>query len=351
MNGDESLPNLSGIIHNPATVAVIGLDFVKALEATRDRLVPMGLPGMGGYFGPLLPGDLVSVIAKSHNGKSLFLRDWAHRLGNYLEARGRDELIVWVDTETPVDHLALGQLATAANTGVPQIVYEGAYDLGALLTAAKSVGRGRIVYIATKLGEDDQEVTLTNIMNALRLMTTGAWDGKKHKLAAIFVDYLQALPFDPAVKRQRDMDSQRRIQVSNDVNTCRRMGATFNCPVILAVQAKQDDEWALKTRTSKEEYAKGIQGNISVAGFWAGQETGNIGQRSDRIIGLGMPKTEHPIGTRLLYKDQYIDVTDGLMVVQVHKQRMEGLASGSAFFYEIDHAAPAGEKFALVYGE
>jgi RNase P/RNase MRP subunit p30 len=67
----------------------------------------------------------------------------------------------------------------------------------------------------------------------------GGRDGSKSKPAAIFVDYLQALPIDPEI-RQAMIKDQRRLQVRQDVYRLRQAAVQFDCPIILASQAKQN---------------------------------------------------------------------------------------------------------------
>lgn len=347
---DKQRERLGKIIHTPAEASAVGARYLQFIDENRDRLVPVLLPGMDGYFGPVLPGEIVMVQAQSHNGKTSFMDAWAHRLVKYLDERGREEIVIWVDTETPMDHIALAQMAERAGETLPHVVYQGGYDPKAMLAAAREISQGKIFSIASTLGQDDiDEITLTNIVNSLKLLTNGGFDGTKHQIAAIFIDYLQALPFDPAVKRHKNLDDQRRIQVSNDVNMCRRMGSMFNAPVIMGVQAKQELKGRLKSKASKFDIADGIETVLEIPGFFDGQETSNIGQRADRVISLSMPKLQFDRGTKWKYRDHVWTVSDSLMVVQVHKQRLKGLASGDVFIYEMDYDAVSGDNMALLW--
>lgn len=347
---DEGISKTGRIIHTPAEASAVGARYLDFIERNRDRLCPILLPGMDDYFGAVLPGEIVMVQAQSHNYKTGFMKSWAHRFANYLIERGRDEIVIWIDTETPMDHIALSQMARLAGETLPNIIYRGGYDPKQMLMAAREISKGKLFNIASTLGVDDvEDITLTNINNAMKMLVNGTFDGTKHKIAAIFIDYLQALPFDPAIKRQKDIDSQRRLQVSQDVNTCRRMGSMYNAPVILGVQAKQIMTGRLRTRATKYDKAEGLETELEIPGFFDGQETSNIGQRADRILSLAMPKQQYSRGTQWTYRDHIWTVDDGLLVVQVHKQRLEGLASGDVFIYQIDHDAPSGDNMTFLW--
>lgn len=328
------------IIHTPAQVGQIGINYLDQIAHSRDRLAPILMPGLDAYFGPLLPGELCVVQAQTHHGKSLFMRSWANRIASYYASRGRPDVIPWIDTETPIDHLAMNQLASLSGSNMPEVVYGGrTIDLVALTRAATEIAKTPVFPIATRVGDGrEDEIHLSNIQNALRLLMTGKVDGVEHQIGAVFIDYLQALPYDPTVRKQRDIEGQRRLQVSRDVEVSRRTGSMCNAPVILGVQAKQ----TLDVRS----------GDLPIPGMYDGQETANIAQRADRIISLFMPGKRYPKGTPIEFANERFIVTPGLMFVRVLKQRLLGLPSGATFAYEIQWGAKSEkERFSLLWAE
>jgi len=315
------------LIITPAESASLGINFIESLYAQRDRLMPLLLPGMDKYFMPLLPGELVAVVARTHNGKSWFMNQWSRRMIQHLRARGRDEVIVWVDTEMTADSLGTSAIARGAGLRMTDVLYgKSGLDMVALMNAARQVAEVPLYTIATRLGSKDggAEVHLTNIQNGIRDLTKGQIDGRQHKVAAIFVDYLQALPIDPTVKKST-VESQRRLQVSRDVDRLRSMGSMFGCPVIVGVQAKQE------LAPTEAQRALGLPT------IYDGQETANIAQRPDRILSLSVAARNFSRGQAISYHGFNDAVRDGLMFVGVWKQRaaFDALPAGHVFAYEM----------------
>ena len=314
-------------IVTPAELGVLGVQAVQRLHDNRERLMPMGLPGMENYFVPLEPGSLTIVQAQTHNGKSWFMNRWMRRMIKYLQSRNRDEVIVWVDTEVSADYLAMNRVSAESGIGYREIVYKQGLDMKALLRAAAAVAGVPLYTIATRLGRDGSEIHLTNIRKGLDMLEKGQVDGTPRKIAAVFIDYLQSLPLDPVVRKERDIDKQRRLQVSRDVDTCRVIGSQFDCSVILGVQAKQTPEMTAMWKA------------LHLPSMYDGQETANIAQRADRIISLSVAARNFPLGTNLEYRNEQITVVENLMFVGVLKQRGDGFPAGHVFAYMLDNNA------------
>lgn len=328
------------IILTPAEYATLGAETAKNLNARRDRLAPILLPGLDDYFHPLEPGTLTVVQAQTHNGKSLFMKLWKHRLMHHIMARDPDDVIVWVDTETPANYLALNQVASGAGMTYREIINKRGLDTAALFRSATKVSEQPVFTIASRLGEaNEDEIHLTNIRKGIDMLVRGEIDGRKRRVAAIFIDYLQELPIDPVVAKERDMDKQRRLQVKRDVNVCRQMGARFDCPIILGVQAKQTPA---PTEMMRE---------LAIPGSaYDGEETAGIGQRADRIIALSVPERTFGRGKVLNYHGKNLKVEPGLLLVAVLKQRGFDNA-GAVFAYQITSGSDLSQSLAHVWSE
>jgi replicative DNA helicase len=316
-------------IISPTELGTMGVETINALNESRHRLMPLLLPGLDDYFVPVAPGDLTIIQAQTHNGKSWFMRRWAERMVAHLKRMKRDEVIVWVDTETPANYLAMTHVSRLANIPYREIVTANGLDAAKLMRAAMGVAETPIYTVATRLGNDGSEIHLSNIYRALNMLVDGKVDGQKHRVAAVFIDYLQSLPYDPVVAKQQDLDKQRRLQVARDVNTCRVMGSRFSCPIILGVQAKQTPE---PTQMYK---SLGVPG-----GVYDGQETANIGQRTDRLLALAVAARNFGVGQVVEYHGKSMPVRENQMFVYVAKQRGEGFPAGGMFAYEMDSKAP-----------
>lgn len=320
--------NNDRIIISPAESFTLGQQFLQHVRDNRDRMVPLLLPGLDGYFAPMLPGELAVVIAQTHNGKSLFMSQWAQRILSHLKASGRDdEAVIWVDTEMPADYLAAGQISRETGIGYTDVVYSPhGLDMGLLMKAATRIASVPLYTVATRLGSKDggAEVHLTNIRNGIRMLASGGVDGTKRRIAAIFVDYLQSLPIDPTV-RKSPADQQRRLQVGRDVDLLRQMGSMFSCPVIVGVQAKQTLGMSEMTKA------------LALPQIYDGMETANIAQRPDRIISLAVAARNFTVGQVLTWQGHDIVVTKDLLLTAVLKQRAFGgyLPAGDVFAYRM----------------
>jgi hypothetical protein len=332
------------IIITPAEAGAMGVGFVQRVHEARDRLLPISLPGeISHYFAPLLPGELVMVVAQTHNGKSLFMRLWAERMMAHLKANGRgDEAIVWVDTEQPAEYVATGQVAARAQLTYSDVMGNGGLDPAKLVVASNAIADTPFYIVATRLGSKGGggEVHLTNIKSALAILRDGKLDGTPRKIAAVFVDYLQSLPIDPTVRRA-DIDSQRRLQVARDVDTLRAMGARLDCPVIVGVQAKQTLS------------ASPLEKAFRLPSIYDGQETANIAQRPDRIISLSVASRHFTDGEIIEYKNNRFQVRPGLMFLSILKQRaiVGYLPAGHVFAFEIQDTTDPMAALAHVWSE
>ena len=329
------------LVITPAELGTIGVQAVQALHDSRDRLMPLLLPGMDGYFMPLEPGSLTIVQAQTSNGKSWFMRRWLERMVKHLQWHGRDEILVWIDTEITADYLAMSNVMRQANVPYSQIVSaNGGIHMQSLMKAAASIAGIPVYTIATRLGSKTggDEVHLSNIRKGLLMLQDGRVDGQQHRIAGIFIDYLQSLPIDPAVRKSL-MENQRRLQVAWDVDQCRVMSAQFDALVILGVQSKQSLD---PTEASRA---------LGLPGMYDGQETANIAQRADRVLSLSVAPRSFGKGQALSYHGQSFTVADGLLFVRVLKQRGEDMPSGAVFAYQMQKASDPMDALVNLWSE
>ena len=277
---------------------------------------------MSDYFAPLLPGELCFVIAQTHNYKTGVINAWESFQVNNMSS-DRNEVIIHVDLETPVEHLAIREAGKILNISANDIMQGRVKDMDALKRAALKVGNSPVYRIGASLGRKDvsfNDLYLSNIEGAIEYIIDGVHDNQV-KVAAIYLDYLQALPYDPEIKRS-PAEHQRRLQVRSDVYRLRGMGTKLECPAITGVQARQTLQHAPHR-------------NFLVPGKYDGKETSDIAERADRVISLWMPKETHMVNTAIEYRNLHFIVTPELLWVKVCKQR-GGLPSGQSFPCTID---------------
>lgn len=312
-------------VYTPPEASTYGVERIQLMEQQRHRAMPIDIPEVGQYLAPLMPGEICAVVAQSSNGKSTFMNIWEHQLASYLKRQGRtNEVIFHIDAETTIEGLAIQEIARYSSHTVADLSRGNVRDWSEVFQAAARIADIDIYRIGGSLGRDAMpDLYLSNIYRAIDFANRGELTGESLQPAAIFVDYLQALPIDPEVKQgSPEMKNQRRLQVREDVYRLRRMAAHFQCPVVVGVQAKQE--------------LSGAPGaNMLIPGLYDGEETSSIAQRFDRIVSLWMPKMTHTIGQSLKHGDIRFDVTEDLMWVKVVKQR-GGLPSGRAWPCAVD---------------
>jgi hypothetical protein len=300
----------STAIYTPAEVSTYAKDQIEWMHNNQHRAIQFFIPGISDYFAPLLPGQVCAVIAQTSNYKSGFLHAWERAVAEQLTREGRtDEVVVHVSVEESVEEQAFLLFSQEIGEDAGDIARGTVQDWGRLQQAAIRIGSIPIYRIGDSLAraEDFPKLHLSNMLKSIKYLQDNLLD-RKLKIAALFFDYLQAFPFDDEHKVMGDKDNQRRLQVRQDIYRLRYAAAYFNCPAIVAVQAKQHLDGAPSQ-------------NFYVPGQYDGEESASIAQRCDRIMSLWMPKQTHSLGTVVDYKNISFTVEENLLWLKVCKQR------------------------------
>jgi hypothetical protein len=310
-------------VYTPPEVSQYGLAAVKNIKANQHRALSIGMAEIRDYYAPLMPGQLSAVIAQTSNYKSGFLHFLEKVAAAQLIAQGRtDEVLVHISVEEIIEEQSFLLLSRESGERAGKLARGQVQDWSRLQEAAIRVGTIPIYRIGESLAraEDFPHLTITNMIRSIMALAKGEVTGKKMKIAGLFFDYLQAFPLDTEVK-QAQMDKQRRLQVRQDIYRLRQIAAHFKCPVWVAVQAKQT--------------LSGSSGQFMMPGIYDGEESSAIGQRSDRIVQLWMPKMNHPVGSIVRHNGASFLVKDDLIFLKVGKQR-GNLPSGKTWECKID---------------
>lgn len=311
-------------VYTPQQVSAYGVQAIEAMRKNKARSVGLPIPLIGSYFANMISGQICAVQAQTSNGKTLFMRMWQDLLANQLmQERRDDEVIISVSVEESIEEQAFMELARYSGEDAGLLARGEVQDWTKLNKAAVTVGTIPIYRIGDSLARADDMplLYLSNIYRSMKYMVDELM-GRKLIVAAVFVDYIQALPIDPEIK-SAVRDQQRRLQVRSDVYRLRQMARYFDCPVIFGCQAKQN--------------LQGAPGpNMLIPGNYDGEETSAIGQRADRIISIWMPKQTHTLGSTLDHKNINFTVAEDMMWVKVGKQR-GGYPAGRSWMCRIDY--------------
>lgn len=312
-------------VYTPPEVSKYGLEAIEAVKENERRGLDIGIAGIRDYFAPVRPGQLAAVIAQTSHYKSGFLHFIEKVAARQLEKQGRsDEVLVHISVEENIEEQAYLLLARELGESAGQLARGQIQDWSLLTKAAVRVGTIPIYRIGESLAraEDFPHLTISNMIRSIQALADGGVTGQELKIAGLFFDYLQAFPFDLEVQKSQ-MDKQRRLQVRQDIYRLRQAAAYFNCPVWVAVQAKQS--------------LAGASGKFMMPGIYDGEESSAIGQRADRIVQLWMPKMTHTVGSFIDHNGQQFQVTEDLLFLKVGKQK-PGLPSGKTWKCHIDFA-------------
>lgn len=312
-------------VYAPPEVSKLGLEQIKKMREYKSRGAKFAVNGMQQYFAPVLPGQLVGIIAQTSNYKSGFMHFWERQLANQLVEEQRfDEAIIHVSVEEVIEEQSYLYLARESGEEAGSLARGDVQDWSRLEAAALRVAGIPIYRVGDSLARADEmpELYLSNMTRAIEKLVDGEVTGSKIRPAALFFDYLQAFPYDPEVRRAEKKD-QRRLQVREDIYRLRMAASYFNCPVIVGVQAKQELDGAPSA-------------DFQMPGIYDGEESSSIAQRCDRVITLWMPKQTHAVGTLISHKGIEFVVSENLLWVKVAKQR-GGLPAGQSFKCEINY--------------
>jgi replicative DNA helicase len=303
-------------IYTPQEVALYGRLAVENMASQKSRGLVVNIASLKDYFAPLLPGQVCAVIAQTSHYKSGLLHFIEHEAAVQLQNENRiDEILVHVSVEEGVEEQSFLEFARETGDDPGKIARGEIQDWSKLYQAVVKVGSIPIFRIGESLAraEESPNLYMSNMIRAIRHLAENMLT--KFKIAGLFFDYLQAFPIDPEHKSAERMD-QRRLQVRSDIYRLRQAANYFNCPVFVAVQAKQQLD--------------GANPPIMLPGVYDGEESSSIAQRCDRVLSLWMPARTHTIGETISARGMNFTVDPNLLFIKVAKQR-GGLPAGRVF--------------------
>ena len=322
------------VVWMPPEFASAGMDAIREAGEQGSLALDINIPKLSAYFAPTRPGTLCGIQGQTSHGKSLFLHYIEHRYALQLAAEKRDQFIVHVSVEEPIEDMAMLALARYSGQPLGDLLRGKVRDQSGLDSTAIVVAGTPIVYLGESADPAKRRPDAKVLDNGMTLpQILGAVDriGQKlgKRLASLSIDYLQALPIDRATAQADDYGGQRRLQVRSDVYSLRRAATFFGCTVWVAIQSKQE------LRGVK--YDKMVPMSL-IPGMYDGEETAAIAQRLDRYLSLWMPSKSYNVGTSVTMdagSNGILIVEENDMVVKVLKQR-GGLPSGRTFRFKLD---------------
>jgi replicative DNA helicase len=215
---------------------------------------------------PLMPGELMGIVARPGHAKTGFMVRWARERSKYLRAQKIDNrVIVYITLEQSIEELNAFNLAADRRLSITSMAKGQITDEEWKTCLEESIGRRFLplwnIGYSTITDKKQIRVDMDAICGAMELIKTE--HGKVIDL--VCVDYLQRLPFDRAESKT--------VGVSDNVDALKTMALRMKCPVVVGVQARREVDELKEQIPSMDD----------------GQWTSNIEQTCDRVISLVRP--------------------------------------------------------------
>lgn len=295
-------------VKTPREVAISTLNLIQDRMLSGAAGLDTGIATLDNMLMPVMPGELVVVMARTGNFKTGFLRCWYGEVVRQLqpprETGAPAEVVAYVSWEMAQEEIGLYDLVGGTGIDAKQ-AWQGKCsdsELALLAEGANRRERMPVWLLGHSIASPNigPTMTMAAVRDGLKAMEE-RWN--KHP-AVIFLDHLQEVAHEPG-----EMGADYRMLVLKDVEGAKQLARDMNAPVILAVQAGRQCD----TRDFK------------VPQIGDAQECSRIEQAADKVIALWMPKTTEPLGQPV--PGIGLACTPNLLVVGIRKQRM-GPAGG-----------------------
>lgn len=314
--------NYKSAIFTPQETADASLKHIEYMKRTKGKALALPIPDVGDYFQPLRPGQMAGVLAQTSHYKSSFMRMIERRTAT-MHKGSTKKVIFHISTEEDIEELGIHELAIYTKESAEAIATGKMKDWDKLTKYAVSelgtIPIFRVGLSLTRETWDYEDMHLTNIFRAVE-------ESRREldlDIIGIFIDYLQALPFDPNIAKLSGRDTQRRLQVRSDVYRIRKASKFFKTPIFVGIQANKMLSGA-------------VSSTMLIPGQYDGMESSDIAQRFDRIISLWLPKQSFPVGKIISFGNGRFVVEEDLLFIRVVKQR-GNLPAGKIFPCRVDY--------------
>ena len=296
-NNDRAKPE--NVVFSPQQASVLA---VKSIEIRRDAKnsgIKSGIVDLDATLLPMRTGELISVMAYTTNYKTGFMSYLAKSACEQIDVES-GEIVIYLSWEQSVEEQTMLDISFTSMIDASRL-YKGditEWQWSEMLKA--SVERATkplwLIGHSENSGSRRPRLSMTDVANALAFVV----DTQQRKPRMIVLDYLQRINRDDC--RSNDI----RVALMEVVDRAKDMSLAFGCPVVLGTQAGRqvlERVWKMPTLADS-------------------QESSNLEQSSDKIIGLWYPKTTEAVGSDIRYsKDKMYTVTNNLLLLNILKQK------------------------------
>lgn len=263
----------STILFSPEQIGNQTSAYLKDRRENKGHGLIVGIPDLdnpddeGKFFLPLHAGELMGIIARPGHGKTGFMVRWARERSKWLrENKIEGRVVVYATLEQSIEELNAFNIAADERLSITSMARGEITNPEWVRCLDRAINRRFMplwnIGYSSMTTVKQIPVDLDGLRGALDLLTG------EHglKVDAVFVDYLQRLPYIRAESKT--------IGVSDNLDGLKTIALDQKCPLIVGVQARREvDEM-----------------NEAIPQMDDGAWTSNIEQTSDRVISLVRPR-------------------------------------------------------------
>jgi replicative DNA helicase len=263
---------------------MVGLESLDTIDNKKHILLPM------------LPGELMGIIARPGNGKTSWMVRWARYRSHVLKEKDiTDRAVVFCTLEQSIEELNAFNLAADKKISITKMAMGDITPEEWKDCLREGINRRFLplwnIGYSSMTTNKQIRVDADAIRGTLQLIT--AEHGMK--IDSVFIDYLQRIPYDRAESKT--------VGVSDNLDAIKTIALTTKCPVVIGVQARREVDDSAEKVPSLDD----------------GQWTSNIEQTCDKVISLMRPCNYYQDNE--LCFDRRVEGT-GQMVIDVLKQKL-----------------------------
>ena len=302
-------------VYTPAQVAADTMDLVDKRMAQRSARLTTGVQILDHFMRPVMPGEIIFVLAYTSHGKTAFMQSWAREVvGQLQEHEDQNEIVVYITWETLVEELGLYDLCGMTGVDSTTAWYGDATEAEVQklrIAAMKRAGMPLwVLGDSLKRRRDGGPLTMKTVSESLLVLE------KEYQVkpAIIFIDFLQRIP------AANDRDDPR-VQTIKNTDALQQLSRDCAAPVVIGCQAGRQV----------------LSRDFKVPELGDALESSRIEQDADKVLALWYPiKTENEGTTISELGEPAVTVDPNLMICGIRKQRHA--ASGQVFPLHFDPA-------------
>lgn len=292
---------IDGLIVTPAKAKALGHRYVEELSNPKNkkRGISSGIRSLDTVMNPLLPGQLMVVMARPGGGKTSLMMHFVRESAKAWSSRDKKETIppIAVSAEMAIEEIILRDISHHLPVDSNELS-RGTY--GDWEMAHKIVDKMYdefpVIYIGHTLEKTGRRprMSIENIWKSLAALR------EKYQMSPelVSIDYVQRLKLD---KISRD----RRGEVSEITEMCKDLALEYATPVILGSQVGRQVE----------------DRKPPIPTLQDAKETANLEETADVILSLMRPSKYYQVGEKIPGTKDGMMCTEELFYINLIKQR------------------------------